>query len=105
MQQIETPRNLNFNSKNLISITEVKDLGVFLDSLLSSDKLTQALSSRCNSELSQINKMKHFFDQKILAVIIETLVMNKIKYCSSIWSNTSEANTDKLQFSLKLLLE
>ena len=105
MQQFETPRNLNFNSKNLISITEVKDLGAFLDSLLSSDKFTQALSSFCNSELSQINKVKHLFDRKIVAVIIETLVMNEINYCSSIWSNKSVGNIDKLKFSSKFLLE
>ena len=86
-------------------MTEVKDLGVFLDSLLSSDKLTHALSSCCNSELSRINKAKRLFDRKILAVIIETLVMNKMNYCSSIWSNKSEGNIDKLKFSSKLLLE
>ena len=32
IQQIENQLNLNFISKNLIPITEVKDLGVCLDS-------------------------------------------------------------------------
>ena len=53
IQQIETQLGLNFISKNLIPITEVKDLGVFLDSFLS-----------YVSKLGQINMVKHLFDQK-----------------------------------------
>ena len=97
MKQIQTPPNINFISKNLIPITEVKDLGVFLDSFLSYDKHIQALSSSCISKLGQINRVKNLFDQKTLAMIIDTLVMSKINYCSSIWSNTSEGNIEKIQ--------
>ena len=68
MQQIQIPPNINFISKNLIPITEVKDLGVFLDSFLSYDKHNQALSSSCISKLGQINRMKHLFDQKTLVI-------------------------------------
>ena len=65
-------------------ITEVKDLGVFLDSFLSYNKHIQALSSSCISKLGQINRVEHLFDEKTLAVIIDTLVMSKINYCSSV---------------------
>jgi hypothetical protein len=97
MQQMQTPPNINFISKNLIPITEVKDLGLFLDSLLSYNKHIQALSSSCISKLGQINRVKHLFDKKTLARIIDTLVVCKINYCSSVWSNTSEGNVDKIQ--------
>ena len=73
MQQIQTPPNINFISKNLIPITEVKDLGMFLDSHLSYNKHIQALSSSCISELGQINRVKHLFKQKTLAMNINTL--------------------------------
>ena len=97
MQQIQTLPNINFISKNLIPVTEVKNLGMFLDSHLSYKKHVQALSSSCISELGQINRVKHLFDQKTLAMIIDTLVMSKINYCSSVWSNTSEGNIEKIQ--------
>lgn len=97
MQQIQIPPNINFISRNLIPITEVKDLGIFLDSHLSYNKHIQALSSSCVSKLGQINRVKHIFDQKTLAMIIDSLVMSKINYCSSVWSNTSEGNIDKIQ--------
>ena len=94
MQQIQTPLNINFISKNLVPITEVKDLGIYLDSSLSYNKHIQALSSSCVSKLAQMNRVKHLFDQKTLAMIIDTLIMSKINYCSSVWSNKSEGNID-----------
>lgn len=69
---------------------------MFLDSFLSYDKLIEALSSSCISKLGQINRVKHLFDQKNLAMIMETLVMSKIYCCSSIWSNASEGNIDNI---------
>ncbi len=66
MQQIQTLPNINFISKNLIPVTEVKNLGMFLDSHLSYKIHIQALSSSCISELGQINRVKHLFDQKTL---------------------------------------
>jgi hypothetical protein len=68
MQQTQTPHNINFINKNLISITEVKDLGMFLDSPLSYNKHIQALSSSCISKLGQINRVKDLFDKKTLAI-------------------------------------
>ena len=76
MQQIQTPLNINFISKNLVPITEVKDLGIYLDSSLSYNKHIQALSSSCVSKLGQINRVKHLFDQKTLSMIKDTLINN-----------------------------
>ena len=95
MQQIQTAPNINFISKN--KQKSYTDNGVFLDSFLSYDKHIQALLSACISKLCQINRVKHLFDQKTLAMIIDTLVMSKINYCSSVWSNTSAGNIDKIQ--------
>ena len=91
MQLIQIPPNINFLSKNLIPITELKDLGMFLDFLLSYNKHIHALSSSCISILGQINRVKHLFDRKTLAMIIDTLVL------LSVWSNTSEGNIDTIQ--------
>jgi 3-methyladenine DNA glycosylase AlkC len=68
MQQIQTPPNIDFINKNLIPITEVKDLGMFLDSPLSYNEHIQDLSSSCISKLGQINRVKHLFDKKTLAI-------------------------------------
>ena len=72
--------------ETLTPVTEVKDLGMFLDSHLTYDKHIQALSSSCISKLHQIDQVKCNFDQQTLTTIIDTLVMSKISYYSLVWA-------------------
>ena len=76
---------------------QVKDLGTILDSKLKYNEHTQHLSSSCISNLCQINRVKHLFDQSTLITIVNALVMSKINYCLSIWSNTSEEIIKRIQ--------
>ena len=57
----------------------------------------QALVSSCISNLRQIGRVKHNFEQLTLATIIDTLVISKINYCSTVLSNTSDSNIKKIQ--------
>ena len=47
--------------------------------------------------IGQINRVKHFFDKNALIIIINVLGFSKLFYCSSVWSNTTQSNLDKLQ--------
>ena len=49
------------------------------------------------SRLGQINRVKRYFDNRTLIIIINALVFSKLFYCSSVWSNTSQSNIAKLQ--------
>ncbi len=97
LQQLEIRPKLKFIGKTLIPVTEVKDLGITLDSYLNYNEHIQALSSSCLSKLGQISRVKHIFDESTLAKIIDTLVISKINYCASVWSNTSDMNIKKIQ--------
>ena len=57
--QLESPAHNYFIGENLIPVTEVKDLGMLLDSHLTYDKHIQALSSSCILKLGQIGMVKH----------------------------------------------
>ena len=48
-------------------------------------------------KLCQISRVKDSFDKDTLCLIISSLVMSKLFYCSSVWSNTSSKNVKKLQ--------
>ena len=63
MNQLESPVHINFVGENLIPVTEVKDLGMLLDSHLTYDKHIQELLSSCIPKLDQIGRRKHDFDQ------------------------------------------
>ena len=92
LQQLETRPKLKFIGKILIPVTEVKDLGINLDSYLTHNEHIQALSSSCLSKLGQISQGIHIFDESTLTKNIDTLVISKINYCASVWSNTSDMN-------------
>ena len=49
------------------------------------------------AKLCQINRVKDIFDRDSLRLIIKALVMSKLYYCSTVWSNTSETNIKKLR--------
>ena len=44
-----------------------------------------------------INRIKHLLDKKTILLLIHSFVFNKLLYCSSVWSNTSNKNIKKLQ--------
>ncbi len=49
------------------------------------------------SSLGQISRVKHVFKNELLVTVINSLVFSKLYYCSTVWSNTSDRNIQKLQ--------
>ena len=43
------------------------------------------------------NRVKDCFNKDTWKIIIESLVLSKLFYCSSVWANTSDSNIKKLQ--------
>ena len=82
--------------KELEPVKAARDLGVTLDSNLTYNEHIVSTVFSCMSRLGQINRVKHIFDKRALIIIINALVFSKLFYCSSVWSNTTQANLDKL---------
>ena len=83
--------------KELEPVKAARDLGVTLDSNLTYNEHIVSTVSSCMSRLGQINRVKHIFNKHALIIIINALVFSKLFYCSSVWSNTTQTNLDKLQ--------
>ena len=49
------------------------------------------------SKLCQINRVKNSLDSNTLQLFISALVMSKLFYCLTVWSNTANSNMKKLQ--------
>ena len=89
--------SLVFLNKTIVPVASIKDLGITLDCNLTYSKHISQLTSECMAKLCQINRVKHCFDQHTLYYIICAVVMGKLYYCSTVWSNTSSTNIKKLQ--------
>ena len=93
------PQNpsISFLGAKLKPIESAKDLGVIRDPHLTYDHHISKTVSSCFSKLYQINRVKESFDKETLKLLITSLVFSKMLYCSTVWSNTSTQNINKLQ--------
>ena len=93
LQKLLEDMSLFFLGKLITPVTTAKDLGV----TLTYDNHINKLTASCMSKLCQINRVKNSFDSNTLQLIISALVMSKLFYCSTVWSNTANSNIKKLQ--------
>ena len=89
--------SLPLPGKDLVPTRCARDLGVIFDDQLYFQIHTVKTVSSCMRSLTQMNRAKHAFDQDLLITTIKGLVFSKMFYCSSLWSNTSVTNINKLQ--------
>ncbi|CAB4007162.1 Hypothetical predicted protein [Paramuricea clavata] len=97
LQQLPVDMTINFLNETITPVSFAKDLGMTIDSYLTYDQHITNLVSSCMNSLCQINRVKKCFDKEALTLIVSALVMNKMFYCSTVWSNTSSTNIKKLQ--------
>ena len=88
---------ITFLGEEITPTTNAKDLGLTLDSHLTYDYHIKNVVSSCMAKLCQINRVKDSFHGDTLRLIINALVMSKLYYCSTVWSNTSATNIKKLR--------
>ncbi|CAB4043026.1 Hypothetical predicted protein, partial [Paramuricea clavata] len=72
LQQLPVDMTINFLNETITPVSFAKDLGMTIDSYLT-------------------------YEQHITNLVSSALVMNKMFYCSTVWSNTSSTNIKKLQ--------
>ena len=97
LKKLPSSMTLSFLGKDINPVFSAKDLGVILDWHLTYNEHIKRLVSSCTAKLCQINRVKDSFDKETLKFIISSLVISKLFYCSSTWSNTSSTNISKLQ--------
>ena len=86
------------NGMEIIYIKPEKFITSFLVvSLSNAPVMFSKTVSSCFSKLHQINRDKESFDKGTFKLLITSLDFSKMLYCSTVWSNTSTQNINKLQ--------
>ena len=88
------PENFHITvfDQEITSVSVARDLEMLLDSRLTYDENITNVVSTCIAILCQINRVKHIFDKRTLIYIINALIVSRMYYCSSVWSNTAKKN-------------
>ena len=86
-----------FLGQQLYPVSSVKDLGVILDSGLTFNNHISSLSSSLLLSLCQISRIHHLLSKEVLYIMINSIVLSKLFYCSVVWSGTYKQNIHKLQ--------
>ena len=85
------------HGKKINPVIVAIDLGLYLDqSLTYSDHVTKT-ASNCMHKLIEINRIKHLLDNKTLLLLMDSFFFCRLFHCSTVWSNTSKSNIEKLQ--------
>ena len=83
--------------KKINPVIVTKDLGLYLDQSLTYNDHVTKTASNCMHKLIEINRIKHLLDNKTLLLLMDSFIFSKLFYCSTVWSNTSKSNIEKLQ--------
>ena len=81
---LPTDFKLDFLGKQITPSSSGKDLGVVIDSHLTYDDHIDSIVSSCMGKLCQISRVKDSFDKDTLCLMVSSLVMSKLFYCSSL---------------------
>ena len=84
LRRLPSEISISFLGKEITPVSSAKDLGIILDNNLTYDQHIHQLTSSCMTKLCQINR-------------VSALVLSKLFYCSTVWSNTTATNIKKLQ--------
>ncbi len=79
---------------------QVKNLGVHFDNCMTFDAHISKINHKVMGTPMYINRVKYYFDEPTRILIIQSLVMNILNYCNTVWGTTN--NTLLLKTSVRL---
>ena len=88
---------IKFQGESLGCKNKVKYLGVIFDENLNWDAQVTSARSKAYLKLNKIKQVSSFLDDHTKNMLLNTLVMPHITYCSISWSTMSKANLKKFQ--------
>ena len=88
---------VTFCDASLEPCSEVQNLGVTFDKTLSWDSHVATISRRCLGTLAGLSHARHHLPSGIITTLVTSLVLSQVRYCISVYGNTSQKNLNKIQ--------
>ena len=88
---------IHFGNAAITPLKSVKNLGVYMDQYLLYDIHVNHISRKVNGILMFLNRIKDNFDQSARIIVVQSLVLSIINYCSKIWGMTTNQQIERVQ--------
>ena len=89
--------NIYFGNIAISPLKSVKNLGVYMDQYLLYDIHINHISRKVNGILIFLNRIKDNFEKSARIIVVQSLVLSIINYCSKIWGMTTGQQLDRVQ--------
>ncbi len=87
--QIPENTNLTLNNTTIKPTSHVKNLGVHFDTYMTFETHINDISKKVIGTLMYINRVKNCFDKSTRILVVQSLVLNLLNYCNTIWGTTN----------------
>lgn len=88
---------INIGTESITPSSNVKNLGVYMDSHLLFNVHIDELCTKVTGILMFINRMKDKFDTNTRTQVVQSLALSTINYCSKIWGMTNKRQIQRVQ--------
>ena len=89
--------NLTIRTNKIEWVFTFKYLGVLLDKYLTFNDHIDFAVSKASMKLVILRKSREYLDRKTAVFLYKSLVLPLMDYCSLVYTNTNEANLNRLQ--------
>lgn len=88
----DTNKKLMINGIELERVSEIKFLGVVIDSKLSWKPHIKYIKTKISKSLAILNKAKELLNQASLSMLYSSFILPYMTYCVEVWGNTYKTN-------------
>ena len=88
---------MDIGGKSLELETVVKDLGVLLDSHMTFSAHAEHIARQMSGTLCYLSRIRHFLTKEATVLLVQTLVLTRLDYCSAVWGGLDKVLVNKLQ--------
>ena len=88
---------IKFNGSEIKPSSQVKNLGIYMDSYMTFERHIDEIYKKTIGTLMYLNRIKDKMPLDIRKMIIQSLALSYINYCSNIWGNTNKTQILRVQ--------
>ena len=100
-QVIKTTYKINFGSKQLKEVENIKFLGVIIDHKLSWDKHIRIITNKVRNSIAQLYEMRKLIPPNLKNSVYNAIVNSQLSYAISVWGGSSTGDKIKPLFLLQ----